>query len=80
MGLFRGIRLPIKYQYKVQLKEKRVDKDFITEIIVPYDEKIDNDKGHNLTVRFDHVEGSWKQGWMIDAFILEKIIENTNSN
>ena len=80
MGLFRGVRLPMKHQYKVELKENRVDKDYITEIIVPFDEKIDNDKGHTVTVRFDHIEGSWKQGWMIDAFILEKIIENINSN
>ena len=31
-----------------------------------------------ITVRSDHIEGSWKHGWMIDAFILEKIIGNTD--
>ena len=75
---FRGLMLPFRSQYKVQFKEKRVDKDFITDIEIPYDEKIDNDKGHTITVRFDHVEGSWKQGWMIDGFILEKILGNIN--
>ena len=74
MGLFRGLRLPIKDQYKVELKEKKVDKNFITIIDIPFDKIKDNDKGHCVTVRFDHVEGSWKQGWMIDAFILEKIL------
>ena len=44
----------------------------ITEIDIPYDEKIDKDKGHIITVRFDHNNSNWKQGWMIDAFILEK--------
>ena len=77
-GGFRGIRLPINSRYRVEFKEKRLDKDFITEIEIPYNDKIDNGKGHKVTVRFDHVEGSWKHGWMIDAFILEKIIENIN--
>ena len=76
MGLFRGLRLPLKDQYKVELKEKKVDKDLITIIDIPYNVIIDNKKGHIITIRFDHLEGSWKQGWMIDAFILEKIIEN----
>ena len=78
MGLFRGLRLPLKDQYKVELKEKKVDKDFITIIDIPYNKIKDNDEGHCVTVRFDHVEGSWKKGWLIDAFILEKILGNTN--
>ena len=76
---FRGIRLnPMRSRYKVNLKENRVDKDLITEIEVPYDPKIDNDKGHTITVRFEHNDGSWKQGWLIDGFILEKILGNIN--
>ena len=39
---------------------------------VNYDEKLDNSSGHVLTVKFDHVEGSWKNGWLIDGVILEK--------
>ena len=70
--LFRGLRIPLRTRYKVELKEKRVDKDLITEIDIPYDEKIDKDKGHIITVRFGHNNSNWKQGWMIDAFILEK--------
>ena len=31
--------------------------------IVKY--KYENE-GHTITVRFDHNEGSWKHGWMID--------------
>ena len=73
MRLLRGLRLP---RSKVELKEKKVDKDLITIIDIPYNVIIDNKKGHIITIRFDHLEGSWKQGWMIDAFILEKIIEN----
>ena len=75
---YRGLRIPMKDRFKIDFKEKRVDKDFITDIEIPYNEKIDKTMGHKITVRFDHVEGSWKQGWMIDAFILEKIIENVN--
>ena len=63
---------PMRYQ-KVELKEKKVDKDLITEIDVPFDEKLDKNEGHKITVKFDHTEGSWKHGWMIDGFILEKI-------
>ena len=76
--LFRDLRIPIRSRHKVELREKRVDKDLITEIDVPYDEKIDKEKGHIITVRFDHNNGDWKQGWMIDAFILEKVLENIN--
>jgi len=75
---FRGLRIPYRARHKVELRENRVDKDFITEIEVPYDEKIDKDKGHAITVRFDHNNGDWKQGWMIDAFILEKVLGNMN--
>ena len=69
---FRGFR-PLRTHYKVELKEKRVDKDFITEIDVPFDRKLDKNDGHKITVKFEHAEGSWKSGWMIDGFILEKI-------
>ena len=63
----------MRIHYKVELKEKRVDKDLITVIDVPFDEKLDKNDGHKITVKFEHAEGSWKSGWMIDGFILEKI-------
>ena len=76
-GRFRGLRIPMRFQHQ-EVKSKRVDKDFITDIDIPYDENIEKNKGHTITVRFDQIEDSWKHGWMIDAFILEKIIGNTD--
>ena len=73
LGRFRGLRIPMRFQHQ-EVKSKRVDRDFITNIDIPYDENIEKNKGHTITVRFDHIEGSWKHGWMIDTFILEKII------
>ena len=54
-------------------KDKRLKKEFIMDINIPYDEKMDENNGHEIKVRFDHTEGSWKKGWLIDGVILELI-------
>jgi len=71
--LFRiggGIRRVKRVEYN---KDNSLQKEFIMELNVNYDEKLDSCSGHVLTVKFDHVEGSWKNGWLIDAVILEKV-------
>ena len=45
LGRFRGLRNPMRFQHQ-EVKIKRVDKDFITDINIPYDENIENNKGH----------------------------------
>ena len=54
-------------------KEKRLHKEFIMDVNIPYDKNLDNSTGHSIKVQFDHVEGSWKRNWLIDGIILEKI-------
>ena len=46
---------------------------FIMDINIPYDNNLDNDTGHKISIKFDHTEGSWKKDWLIDGVILEKI-------
>ena len=77
----RGPRFPFRSN-KVTLLENRVDKDFITQINIPFDKKLEENgqSGHCLKVKFEHVEGSWKQGWLIDGFILEKIVKDDHTN
>ena len=71
----RRFPLRIKKFSTVILKEKRVDKDFICDINIPLIDSKFEKNGHNLIVRFDHDNnGNWKQGWIIDGFILEKIV------
>ena len=53
-------------------KEKKLKKDFLLDVIVPYDKIYDEGKGHELTVKFDHTDGTWKKNWLIDGIILEK--------
>ena len=53
-------------------------KEYIMEININYDDKIDKGEGHELFVKFEHKEGSWKENWLIDAVILEKINEDKN--
>ena len=64
-----GIRKVKRVEYN---KDNSLQKEFIMDLNLNYDEKLDNSSGHVLTVKFDHVEGSWKNGWLIDAVILEK--------
>jgi len=52
-------------------QDNSLKKDFIMDINIPYDEIRDNGSGHELTIKFDHTEGSWKDGWLIDGVILE---------
>ena len=66
----RGIR---RYQNITYNKDNELLKDFIMDIDILYDDKLDNGNGHEIKVKFDHVEGSWKEGWLIDAVILEKV-------
>jgi len=53
--------------------ENKLNKDFVMDIDVIYDEQLDNGNGHEIKVTFNHVDGSWKNNWLIDAVILEKI-------
>jgi hypothetical protein len=51
--------------------DNSLKKDFIMDINVIYDEARDNGSGHELTIKFDHALGIWKNGWLIDGVILE---------
>ena len=53
--------------------ENKLNKDFVMDIDVLYDEQLDNGNGHEIIVKFDSVDASWKNDWLIDAVILEKI-------
>ena len=53
--------------------ENKLNKDFVMDIDVIYDEQLDNGNGHEIKVTFNHVDGSWKKDWLIDAVILEKV-------
>ena len=55
--------------------DNNLKKDFITDINVIYDEARDNGSGHELTIKFDHALGVWKDGWLIDGVILESVID-----
>ena len=70
--LFRrgvGARNIKKVEYN---KDNSLQKEFIMDLNVNYDEKLDSSSGHVLTVKFDHTENSWKSNWLIDAVILER--------
>ena len=54
-------------------KDNRLNVVFIMDVHIPYDNNLDNSTGHKISVRFDHVEGSWKKDWLIDGVILKKI-------
>ena len=56
-------------------KDNSLHKEFIIDWNIVYDKILDNDKGHEIKVTFDHVDGSWKYNWLIDAVILERINE-----
>ena len=43
------------------------------DIDILYDEQLDNCNGHEINVKFDTVDASWKNDWLIDAVILEKV-------
>ena len=53
--------------------DNELKKDFIMDINVIYDEIKDNGSGHELTIKFDHALGVWKDGWLIDGVILESV-------
>ena len=53
--------------------DNSLKKDFIMDINVNYDEARDNGSGHELTIKFDHALGIWKDGWLIDGVILESV-------
>ena len=56
-------------------KDKSLYKEYIMDIDVNYDKNLDNGVGHELTIRFDHANDYWKNDWLIDGVILEKIEE-----
>ena len=53
--------------------DKRLNKEYIMNIYIPYDEKLDNDSGHTLEIRFEHKVNNPKRGWFIDGVILKKL-------
>ena len=68
---FEGRRITRK-EYN---KDKSLYKEYIMDIDVNYDKNLDNGVGHELTIRFDHANGNWKNDWLIDGIFLEKIEE-----
>ena len=75
-GLIRGPFLRIRGNPRVNInynKNNDLNKEYIMEVDIIYDDKIDSSNGHEITVKFDHTEGSWKEGWLIDAVILESL-------
>ena len=72
LGLRRGPFMRIRQAPRTYYnQDNSLKKDFIMDINIPYDEIRDNGSGHELTIKFDHTEGSWKDGWLIDGVILE---------
>ena len=71
-GLRRGPFMRIRPGPRtIYNQDNSLKRDFIMDINVVYDKVRDNGSGHELTVSFDHTEGSWKEGWLIDGVILE---------
>ena len=79
-----GLRRPfnrvtnINSNRKVYNSDNSLFKEFIMEINVVYDQNLDKGEGHELIVKFEHANGDWKNNWLIDAVILEKINEDKN--
>ena len=75
-GLIRRPFLRIRGNPQVNVtynKQNSLNKVYIMDVDIIYDDKIDSTTGHELTVKFDHTEGSWKNNWLIDAVILESL-------
>ena len=75
-GLIRGPFLGIRGNPRVNVtynKQNSLNKIYIMDVDIIYDDKIDSTNGHEITVKFDHTELSWKNGWLIDAVILESL-------
>lgn len=47
-------------------------KQYITDINIGYNEDLDKAGGHEIVVKFNHKDLSWKSEWSIDAVILEQ--------
>ena len=71
--LLRPARNAVKTIYN---KDNKLNKDFIMEISINYNENLDKSNGHEISIKFDHSDGSWKENWLIDGVILEKEKEN----
>ena len=67
--LFRPGRNAVKTNYN---KDNKLNKDFIMEISINYNENLDKSIGHEISVKFEQSDGSWKENWLIDGVILEK--------
>ena len=55
---------------------KKLNKEYIMDINIVYNDKLDNSCGHSLAVKFEKRDDSWKLGWLIDGIILEKVYDN----
>ena len=60
---------------KAYNKDNSLYKEYLMDINVNYDKIIDNGNGHEFNITFQHIEGSWKNNWLLDAVILEKNVE-----
>ena len=78
-GLLRGPFLRIRGNPGVNVnynKNNSLNKVYIMDVDIIYDDIMDSSNGHEITIKFDHTEGSWKEGWLIDAAILESLDNN----
>ena len=53
-------------------QDYNLNKDFVMDITINYNENIDKSNGHEIGVRIESTDGSWKENWLIDGVILEK--------
>ena len=53
-------------------QDYNLNKDFVMDITINYNENIDKSNGHEISVRIESTDGSWKENWLIDGVILEK--------
>ena len=53
-------------------KDNSLHKEFIMDVDIIYDKILDCGNGHEIKVTYDHATDNWKNGWLIDAVILER--------
>ena len=78
IGLIRGpfmrvrgrVDIPNKEEYN---KDNSLHKDYIMDIELNNDYSQDNVIGHELFIKFENRNNSWKRDWLIDGVILQKI-------
>ena len=71
-SLFKFSLIGKNIEKKDYNKKYKLNREYIMDINILYDEKIDKSSGHELTVKFSNLNGAYKEGWLIDAIILKK--------